>query len=447
MPIRLRLAAVAAAIILALPIRDPVDAQTIAVRGVAYDSLRGIPLRNAVVTVAGTAGRTTTDELGQFAIDGVAPGVRTFHAQHPALDSLGLSGISARTTVTDGRELVRLGVPSFVTLWRNACGATPMARDRGFIYGTVRDAISLDPVPSAIVDLAWLDLQASKELGVSQRRWRGQARTDSTGSYSICGIPTADGLRMQALSDSAASGIVNVFGSALRIQRRDLLIGRVNDSVLTRRATIIGRVTDSAGVPFRDARIFVDEYGEVRSGVDGTVLMRSVPAGTRQIDVMAVGRLPVTVIMDLAAGDTGVFSAALHKITTLDVVRVTGTRRQRRMIEDFESRRRNSSGFVLDSTDLAQRASLSSAFEGLPSLEVRSRSGQLSLTLPGSGGGRCVPVVFIDGRKADLDQLNMLRIGELAAVELYPRRMSAPAAFLTNDLCGSIVVWTRWVFG
>jgi hypothetical protein len=58
-----------------------------------------------------------------------------------------------------------------------------------------------------------------------------------------------------------------------------------------------------------------------------------------------------------------------------------------------------------------------------------------------------VPAVFIDGRKSDLDQLGMLRIGELAAVELFPRRMSAPPEFLANDTCGSIVVWTKWAFG
>jgi hypothetical protein len=251
---------------------------------------------------------------------------------------------------------------------------------------------------------------------------------------------------MQALSDSGASGIVDLFGSALRVQRRDLVLGPVSDSDLTRRATITGQITDDRGSPFADARVVVDEFGEMRSGADGRVVLRNVPAGTRQVEVLAIGRMPVSVVMELAAGDTGTFAVSLRAITTLDVVRVTGTRRQRRMIQEFESRRQNGAGYVLDSTDLAQRGRLSSAFEGFPSVEVRSTRGQFTLTFPGSAGDRCVPVVFIDGRKTDLDELNMLRIGEIAAVEVYLRRVSAPAEFLSSDRCGSVVVWTRFAF-
>lgn len=419
---------------------------TVSVRGIAYDSLRNIPLRNAIVTVAGSDARATTDQLGQFTLQGVEPGVHTFHAQHATLDSIGLSGISIKTSVTDGQLPVRLAVPSFETLWRTACGATPAPRGRGFVYGTVRDAAGLEPVANAAVDLSWLDIEASKETGIRQRRWRGQAHTDVTGSYIICGTPTADGLRMQAMSDSAASGIVDLYGSALRVQRRDLLLGPVTDSDLTRRATITGQVLDERGSPFADARVLVDEFGEVRSGADGRVVLRNVPAGTRQVDILAIGRMPGSVIVEVPAGDTGTFSVSLRTITTLDIVRVTGTRRQRRMVEEFESRRQKGAGYVLDSTALAQRGRLSSAFEGFPSVEVRSHGTQFSLTLPGQAGGRCAPVVFIDGRKADLDELNMLRIGEIAAVELYPRRMSAPAEFTSKDRCGSVVVWTRFAF-
>ena len=448
MPLRVRRAAEIIAATIALTAWSQAGAQsaTVAVRGLAYDSLRRAPLRNAVVTVAGSDARATTDEEGHFTLDGIEPGVHTFSAQHGMLDSIGLSGVTAKGTVTDGRATVVLAIPSFATFWRAACGATPVPRDRGFIYGTVRDAVGLNPVSNATVDLSWLDIEASKETGIRQRRWRGHAQTDSSGSYTICGTPTVEGLRMQALADSGASGIVDIFGSALRVQRRDLVLGPVSDSDLTRRGTITGIVTDDRGLPFADARVMVDEFGEMRSGADGRVVLRNVPAGTRQVEVLAIGRMPFSVVVELAAGDTAMFAASLRSITTLDVVRVTGTRRQRRMVEEFESRRQNGAGYVLDSTALAQRGRLSSAFEGFPSVEVRSTRGQFSLTFPDSRGARCAPVVFIDGRKTDVDELNMLRIGELAAVEVYPRRASAPAEFLSKERCGSVVVWTRWAF-
>ena len=446
MRIRVWSAALSALAIVAAIEPPRIDAQSVSIRGIAFDSLRGAPLRNALVTLAGSQARVTTDDLGRFSIDRVAPGVHMFSAQHPAIDSIGLSGITARVAITDAETPVRLTIPSFSTFWRTACGNTPIPRTGGFVYGTVRDANGLGPVSNSRVDVSWIDLRATNVRAISQQRWRGEARTDSTGSYTICGTPDVDALRMQAASDSGASGIVNVYPSSLRVQRRDFLLGPVNDSDLTRRAAISGRVTDENGAPLQDVRVFVDEFGEMRTDAKGTVLLRSVPAGTRQVEVLALGRTPVTLILELTAGDTASFTASMRRLTTLDVVRVTGTRRQRKLIEAFDSRRRAGFGFALDSSDLAARGRLSSAFEGFPSVEVKYSSSQFSLTFPGLNGTRCTPAVFIDGRKTDIDELNMLRVGELAAVEVYPHRMSAPAEFLTSDRCGSVAVWTKWAF-
>jgi hypothetical protein len=251
---------------------------------------------------------------------------------------------------------------------------------------------------------------------------------------------------MQAGSAAGVSGIVNVFPSAVRVQRRDFLLGPASDSDLTRRSTITGRVTDENGNPLVDARVFVDEFGEVRSNAEGNVLLRSVPAGTRQVDVLAIGRIPLSVVLELSAGDTATFTASMRRVTTLDVVRVTGTRRQRVLLEGFESRRKSNSGFVLDSAELSMRGRLWSAFEGFPSVEVKVTSGQFALLFPSAQGGKCAPAIFVDGRETDIEELNMLRVGELAAVEVYPHRMSTPAEFLTKDRCGSVAVWTRFAF-
>jgi protocatechuate 3,4-dioxygenase beta subunit len=438
-----RITAIAAVILSAEPLR--IGAQSASVRGVAFDSLRGVPLRRALVTISGSSAQATTDALGRFSLDSVAPGPHIINAQHPAIDSIGLSGIAARVTVAGVETTANLAIPSFSTLWRTACGNTPVPATGGFVYGTVRDASGLAPVSDAAVDVSWIDLSATK-VSVSQKRWRGQALTDSTGSYAVCGLPAADGLRMQAGSDIGVSGIVNVFPTSLRIQRRDFLLGPASDSDLTRRSTITGRVMDENGDPLTDARVLVDEFGEVRSAADGSVLLRSVPAGTRQVDVRAIGRMPVSIVLELTAGDTASFTASMRRVTTLDVVRVTGTRRQRVLVEAFEKRRTSGFGVVLDSADLSMRGRLWSAFEGFPSVEVRVRSGDFTLLFPGAQGGRCAPSIFIDGRKSDIMELNMLRIGELAAVEVYTHRMSTPAEFLTNERCGSVAVWTKFAF-
>src|SRR6185503_13744829 len=115
-------------------------AQTpVTVRGVAYDSLRAAPLTEAFVTMSGgsRAHSATTDTRGRFQFDSVVPGSYTLSMQHPAIDSLGFPGFARRVVLSGKDEEVRIAVPSFATLWRAACGATPAPRDSGFVYGVV----------------------------------------------------------------------------------------------------------------------------------------------------------------------------------------------------------------------------------------------------------------------------------------------------------------------
>jgi hypothetical protein len=48
------------------------------VRGVAYDGIRGQPIRNATVTLVGDSMSATTDSRGRFHFDSVMPGVHSF---------------------------------------------------------------------------------------------------------------------------------------------------------------------------------------------------------------------------------------------------------------------------------------------------------------------------------------------------------------------------------
>src|SRR5690349_1852339 len=82
------------------------------VRGIAFDGLRGQPIRNARVTLVGESAFATTDSRGRFRFDSVAPGVHTFAMKHATLDSLGFTGLSTRATIVTGDEEVKLSVPT-----------------------------------------------------------------------------------------------------------------------------------------------------------------------------------------------------------------------------------------------------------------------------------------------------------------------------------------------
>jgi hypothetical protein len=422
---------------------------SVAVRGVAFDSLRGVPLNDAIVIIVGTARSTTTDARGRFQFDSVTPGPHTFAVQHAALDSVGFSGIAARATVTDGRDEVRVTVPSFASLWGKVCRG-PVPKDSGFVYGSVRDAVSSQPIRNAVVDLTWLDLTVEGKTRVSQTSWRGQARSDSNGGYSICGLPIHVTIRARASTDSTSSGLVDLVGRGARVQRRDFYVSGA-DSAAVAHGTVAGTVTDTAGRPFPDARIVMDEAAEVRTDANGRFTIRGVPVGTRQVEVLAIGMSPVIAPVDVMPNETASVVAALRRITTLDVVRVTGSRNTRYRVTEFEARRKTSAGYIRDSSQIAQQGTIASAFSTFSGVQVeRDTNGSNSFYLSMAGGarGRCVPNLWIDDViQRDYDYLNFIRPSEIAAIEVYPRVFSAPNRYMASiNMCGSVVVWTKREF-
>lgn len=421
----------------------------VVVRGVAYDSVRGAPLAGAVITMAGDPRTVLTDAKGRFEFAGVVPGVHTFSAQHAALDSLGFSGISARSTVTDGRAEVGIAGPSFSTLWQSVCGTKRVPKDSGFMYGTVRDAITLEPVPNATVDLTWLDLTVDRSKRISQNHYRGQTRSDNGGNYYICGVPKETGTRIRAATDSATSGLIDLIGLDVRVQRRDLTIGAVGDSGAIRLGVVSGMVADSSGRPIGDARVIADGAAELRSGSDGRFLVRGLPVGTRQVEVLAIGMTPVVTAVDVSPVDTASILATMRKITTLDVVRVTASPSVRRLVRDLEERRLAGFGNMKDSTEIGNHGSLFSVMYEFPSVQVERKNvaGDFIVTMAGTGAYRCLANVVIDGMRSDFDQLNFLRPADIAVMEVYAHRMSMPVELVRNNECGVIVVWTKWYVG
>jgi hypothetical protein len=430
--------------------RATAQGTAVPVRGIAYDSLNRAPLDRAVITIVGTSMRTTADGDGRFRFDSVPPGTHTFAAEHAALDSLGFSGISTRATVTDGRAEVRLGSPSFPTLWRLACGNTPVPKDSGFVYGTIRDAVSGAPMPNVTVDATWLDLRVTRSLRLTELRWRARSVTTSDGNYALCGVPTDVGLRVIAATDSTATGLIELLPRDARVQRRDLLVGPVaDDTIGSPRGTIVGVVTDSSGRPVPEARVVADGVPELRADSSGRFTVKGVPIGSRQVEVLAIGMSPVYTVVDVTPWDTARVYATMRRITTLDVVRVTASPNVRRLVRDFEERRKNGLGYLRDSTAIGVHGTMFSVLHSFPSVEaVRTGSGtKFIVLLPGRMGQKCLANLIIDGRRSDYDEFNFLRPSDVAAVEVYPRRMSAPMQFVRDDTCGVVVVWTKWAFG
>ncbi|HVE34805.1 MAG TPA: carboxypeptidase regulatory-like domain-containing protein [Gemmatimonadaceae bacterium] len=423
----------------------------VTVRGEAFDSLRGKPLDGASVSILGAARTATADSRGRFVFDTLAPGVYTFVAYHAALDSAGITGLTAKVDVSPGTADVHLAVPSFATLWRVACGDSRPPVDSGFVYGTVRDALSRKPLSGATVELTWTDFSVDSARQIHQKRWHRQTRTDGSGNYGVCGVPMTVVPNIQASNTDGASGVVDLFDVS-RVRRRDLTIAGAGDG--ERRGTVAGVLTDAGGAPFRGARILIADMPEARSAGDGSFAVRDVPAGTRQVDIRSVGMAPYVTAVDVVPHDTVMLAAQLHKITLLDVVRVTGTMTQQRRISALEERKHAGWGYFRDSTTFGQLGTMSSVFGTVPTLQVQPINGttQFVLTLP-QITRRCVANLWIDGVRQITSSdptiaygiLNDLHPDQIAAIEVYPRGATTPVEFATlNSSCGAVVVWTKW---
>jgi len=312
------------------------------------------------------------------------------------------------------------------------------------VYGVVRDAAHQRPLANATVEMTWTDLTADKYSGIHQKRFRSLTRTDATGSYGVCGVPTDVGIRVQASNDSSVSGLIDLEPRDLRVRRRDLVVGRSAASDSVEHGSIVGLITDAGGQPFPNARLVMDEAPEVRSGSDGRFTIRNVPPGTRQVEIMSVGMAPVVTTVDVVARDSVPLSIQLRRVTTLDVVRVTASARQKRFFQGFTERQRLGLGHAMDSTEIGARGTMAALFGGFASTEVRSdRYGRVAAIMVGAP--RCAATLWIDGfRQPDAEELSSMHPDEIAVVEVFPFALMVPVEFMSGtSRCGAVVIWTK----
>ena len=426
------------------------------IAGVVLDSLHGGFLRDADVMIDGATRAITTDSSGRFFADGLSPGSYQIGVFHPLLDTLGVSLSTKPFTLgRDSTSVVILAVPSAASLVARSCAGRPMRLGASAIVGRVLDPETLDPVPRAEVSVAWMQFDATKELGVRSTPRLLHDTTDKNGAYRICGLPPSLDATLQAKRGAARTAEVPVaLGEAeSELLARTLLLTKADSAPRVGRATIAGRVTLS-GAPGGGSRVEIGGTDLVTmTNEKGEFSMSGAPAGTHVLNVRHMGYLAVTVPVNIAARDLNRVNIDMPRfVPVMDPVLVTARRSRSLDRVGFSERRRSGAGSYVTREEIERSNPIymSDILRRIPGLRVSRVGGRDVITSSrgsGSFGGAGCVRFWVDDmlwhsiEPGDVNDFVSAR--EVMGIEVYNGGFGPARYTLGGQSCTTVIVWTR----
>ncbi len=389
--------------------------------GTVRDSLAGGGLVGAAVIPEGLSGiLATTDSAGVFRLGGLPPGRYRLGVYHPLLDSLGVSLASPPVAAAIHPAPVFLATPSGATIARAACldAATIPVERPSVVIGRVLDADSDDPVTGAIVQLIWVDIQASMAVGFHRRLVVRDTLTGPDGAFHFCGVSRATDITVRSarvaegVADSISLGAARI-GEQI-VARRIVMGGRLAVPVqlhlpaMDARATpaaggtaqlsfagsgrVTGRVVGSNGAPLSGALVTLGGTTDSsRTGGDGQFALSGLPTGSRTLVIRAIGYEPTAVPVELSSRSPRTVTVTLTgAVPVLETVAVTAARLQVAYDRVGFTRRRKGFGYFLDDSAIARRDAFefSDLMVGVPGFRhAYGRTGKPYLVASDAGSG------------------------------------------------------------
>jgi hypothetical protein len=416
------------------------------IAGLVVDSLNGGTLAGAQISVEGLNVLAMTDSSGRFRIDSVPPGKYRIGIFHPLLDSLALSIATVPFKVSADSTLdVILGTPSAITFIHMACGNIQIDTMNGIgpsvIVGRVLDAETEEPQSHAKVALSWVDMQVGASIGLRRILRVRDTTTGPGGEFRFCHLPRHLDGTASAISSTADSGAVSrpyalrgrlVGAVVLHVPgsgaQHDQPVASTNGSPSPKTGSVLtGRVMGSDGSgPFAGAQVMVRGSNQTAVTNDsGQFTLRGLPAGSRTLEVRALGWEPVTMPVDLAQREPRQVTVPLEvKTAVLRAVVVTATLNAGLQRVGFDSRKHMGIGHFLGPDDIAKR----NAFEfvdlmaGMPGVTRRPGPYGEDYLTGTRGMGSCVRYV-VDGsayqEMSPGDINTFVRADDIGAVEVY----------------------------
>jgi hypothetical protein len=378
-----------------------------------------------------------------------------------------------------------LAIPSGRTFAVSLCGTT---RDSvGAVIGRVFNASTDAPVQEGIVTVRWGEMAiAAGNVGRTMRQTTVKFGAD--GRYVVCNVPLGApilvsaraGTGPAATSPGVSSEIELTFAANNPLVHRNLLIqmkesaGVATDVIAaaasdtssgtmpastpppatvarptiarTGTARLAGRVVAGDGKPVNGARVhIVDTDVTATTDTSGAFRLIGLPAGTRALEVTAIGFQPVRTGADLRPNRDATMTINVGpRIATLASVDVTAPKDK----AGYYQRRARGLGHFLDGNTIEQRGALniSQALLSVPTLRGNGFDRNNPTRPLISGRSNCRPTAYLDGLQmqdgmAGID--DALTVRRVGAVEVYANPTEAPPQFRAQGNCAVILVWTR----
>ena len=448
--------------------------------GVVRDSIARVPLARAVVQLVpadslARSGRTAvSDSLGRFTIRDVLDGHYVLGFFHPMLDSLGVEPL-LRGVHVEGARAVRadLAIPSPGRLRAAICGQRS-ADSGAVVVGIVRDSRDHAAAAGVTVVGEWLEFSFTPQQ-LTRHIPRRIATTSTNGWFALCNLPSVGAVAVMASRGADSTDFIEVQIPAEGFLRRELYLGSARTVVRgdatqrgdtlapppSRRRTGDGQLKGTVvaavgGKALAGARVSIPDGPQTAANERGEWTLVGAPAGTRVLEVRAVGYYPERKVVDVIEGAAPIRTALFTMQAMLDTVRVTASRLSLHG-SGFMERRRGGAGRFVAPEDIARRKPLvtSDLFMMVPGLAVdRDAVGETQIQMRGTFADKCSPAVYVDGHyMSDLSASAIdawVSPDQVAGIEIYagaavPPQFSRGMAGvgLSEQVCGSIVIWTK----
>jgi hypothetical protein len=442
--------------------------------GVVYDSLATrAALAEAQVTIIELNRVAWSDKRGRFRFDTVKAGKYTITFSHPVLDSLDVSAPEVLLDVPAmGTVVAALATPSPATTYARLCPG-PREQKTGVVFGRVHAATDRSSAVGVRVFGNWVDmLLVGTRL---KREWRETGvLTGKRGEFILCGVPTDVAVDIRATRGVLAAGPVQVQSGDQLISHIDFTVpvadsgarmlagdsGRAlrADSAAPNGTSVLnGTVKGEDGRPVADALVGLLGFNvSARTSPTGQFALARAPAGTRTVQVRALGTAPKNVVIDLPENGRAETIITLDKRPVqLASVAVTGARDTRDVphaTTGFASRQKAGLGKYLTGDDIKKFTpwTLVDALAMVTGVRREWSASGPSITIRGSKG-QCIPSIFLDGmsvatgERGDIPELEgLIKPEAINGIEVYPGPFIPPQFDRSAQTgCGSVAIWTR----